>query len=125
MATGLAKCEQGVDRLVGDGPGGNGDESWESAARRELKEETGWLAEEFKWLTQGPSSAGMTSECQVFVRARKLSRGSGQQLEDGENIEVHEVPLQGIDAWLRKREAAGLLVDPKVWAALYFIHRRK
>jgi hypothetical protein len=30
------------------------------------------------------------------------------------------VPLPEVPAWLREREAAGTLVDPKVWAGLWF-----
>ena len=45
----------------------------------------------------------------------RLGRGGGV---DGESITVHEVPLAQVPAWLSSREAAGTLVDPKVWAGL-------
>ena len=90
------------------------------AAGRELEEETGYSAESFERLTEGPPSAGLSSELVVFVRAnglKKISAGGG----DGtENITVHEVALSGLTGWLQQREAEGLWVDPKVWAGAFF-----
>ena len=33
---------------------------------------------------------------------------------------VHAVPLGEVAEWLREREGQGLLIDPKVYAALWF-----
>jgi hypothetical protein len=33
---------------------------------------------------------------------------------------VHEVSLRSVESWLRRKSAAGLLIDPKVYAGLYF-----
>jgi ADP-ribose pyrophosphatase len=41
----------------------------------------------------------------------------------GEAITVHEVPVAAVEAELARREAAGALVDPKVWAGLWFARR--
>jgi ADP-ribose pyrophosphatase len=38
----------------------------------------------------------------------------------GEDIAVHEMPLLGADKWLAAKAQAGLLVDPKIYAGLYF-----
>jgi len=103
--------------LIGD----SGQESWETAALRELEEETGWTAEGMEKLTEGPTSAGLTSECVIFARARGVKRGGGQKLDSDEKITVHEVKMGEVAAWLREQEAAGMMVDPKVWAALYFV----
>ena len=68
----------------------------------------------------GPTSPGLTSEEIVIYRATGLRRvGPGGGLES-ESITVHEVPLAGAEAWLREREAAGLRIDLKVYAGLYF-----
>ena len=108
--------------LAGDGDSPAG-ESLAAAARRELVEETGWDAEVLEWIAAGPPSAGVTSEVVTFFRARSLSKvGTGGGVE-GEAITVHEVPLDGIEAFLAAREAAGVLVDPKVWAGLLFARR--
>lgn len=90
------------------------------AAQRELLEETGYMAGEMILLTAGPTSAGLTTEqISIFraVRLRKTQKGGG---DHGERITVHEVPLADVNSWLRSRQAAGSLVDPKLYIALYF-----
>lgn len=109
--------------LAGD-VAGEEHEALAAAARRELLEETGYDADAMEFLTAGPSSAGLTSEVITFFRAvgvRKAGPGGG----DGtENIVLHEVPVTKIRAWLRARETAGLLVDPKVYTGLLFLQDR-
>lgn len=103
--------------LIGD----EGEESAETAARRELLEETGYEAEHIRYLFTGPSSPGITSECIAFFLAdglRRVSAGGGVQ---GERITVHEVPLATIDAWLDAQRAQGIAVDPRIYTGLYFI----
>jgi len=51
---------------------------------------------------------------------RKVARGGG---DDTEDIEVHVVPLDQAHAWLQGKRADGVLVDPKIYAALYFAGR--
>ena len=104
--------------LVGDG---DDEETWQLAADRELREETGWRAAKFEKLTEGPTSAGLTSECITLVRAMGLVKEGRQELDGDEDIEVHEVKVEEVVGWLREREAAGMMVDPKVWAGLYFV----
>ena len=104
--------------LVGDE--GEGREAIDTAASRELEEEAGYEAAGFELLTEGPPSAGLTSEVVTFLRAiapRRIGEGGGV---GGEEIRVHHVPLVEVEAWLRKREEEGLLVDPKVWLGLWF-----
>ena len=108
--------------LAGDA-GSPAREPLEEAARRELVEETGWNAEAMERLTPGPPSAGVTSEIVTLFRARGLSKeGPGGGVE-GEAITVHEVPLASVEAFLHERAAGGTLVDPKVWAGLWFARR--
>jgi len=40
-----------------------------------------------------------------------------------ENITVHEVPLSEVHDWLATKAREGLLIEPKVYAGLYFIGR--
>lgn len=109
--------------IIGDEPGSSG-ESQTEAANRELAEETGYRAGHIEALTHGPASSGLTSETVTLFLASKLHRvgaGGGVAHED---IAVHEVPLTDIHAWLEAKAQSGVLVDPKVYAGLYFINRR-
>jgi ADP-ribose pyrophosphatase len=106
--------------IVGDGPP-DVEEDLKEAARRELLEETGYSADEIAVLTTGPSSSGITSELVTIVRATGLRRvhvGGGVAHE---NITVHEVPLTEVDRWLEAKAKAGFLIDPKIYAGLYFV----
>jgi ADP-ribose pyrophosphatase len=109
--------------LAGDEPGRE-HEPLEEAARRELLEETGWDCERVERLSAGPPSSGMSSEVVTLLRAHGLSRrGEGGGTAD-EGITVHAVPLGEAPEWLRERERGGTLVDPKVWAGLWFAERQ-
>jgi ADP-ribose pyrophosphatase len=105
--------------LAGDEPGRAG-ESLEEAAARELFEETGWEARSWERLSSGPPTAGLSSEVVTLMRGRGLVQtGAGGGAGD-ERIVVHAVSLAEVPGWLRRQEAAGRLVDPKVWAGLFF-----
>jgi ADP-ribose pyrophosphatase len=105
--------------LAGDEPGAHG-EALAEAARRELEEETGYGCDALEVVCEGPSSAGLTSEVLTVFRARGVRRvGAGGGVE-GEAITLHEVALAEVHAFLRRRTAEGALVDPKVYAALWF-----
>lgn len=109
--------------LVGDTPG-EADESLEDAARRELLEETGYAADRLEYLCAGPPSAGITNEILTLYLARDVERvASGGGVED-EQITVHTVPLDEVEAWLEQQVRDGKLVDPKVYAGLYFARFR-
>jgi len=108
--------------IIGDEPGGS-DEVHAEAARRELIEETGYEAGHIEALTHGPASSGLTSETVTLFRATDLRRvGAGGGVAH-EAITVHEVPLAEVHEWLATKSKAGVLVDPKVYAGLYFIGR--
>jgi len=110
--------------IIGDEPGGT-DETIAAAARRELLEETGYSADNIEELTTGPSSSGLTSERVTLVRASGLHRtgkGGGVAHED---IIVHEVPLVEILSWLEGKARTGVLIDPKVYAGLFFVTQNR
>ena len=106
--------------LVGDDPGME-NESFESAAQRELLEETGWHATEFKRIGLFPTSTGLTSEQVVLYSTRALEKKHEGGGVGDEMITAHEVPLAEIDGWIARQNASGRLVDPKVYAGLYFL----
>jgi ADP-ribose pyrophosphatase len=98
-----------------------GPEELEAAAARELEEETGWRAGRLERLTRGPASAGLSDELLTVFRATDLQPvgpGGGDASED---IQVHAVPLREVRAFLLAHQAAGGLVDLKVWAGLAFL----
>jgi ADP-ribose pyrophosphatase len=95
-----------------------------AAARRELLEETGYEAVSFDLLAEGPSSPGLTNEVYALLFAlnvRQVGPGGGDETED---IQVHAVPLDQVDAWLASKRQEGAVIDPKVYAGLYFALRR-
>lgn len=106
--------------LVGD-LSGSRNESAIAAAHRELLEETGYRAADMEVLVSGPSSAGMSNEILTLVRARGLTREHEGGGDDTEQITVHAVPLENAARWLLDKSAKGIQVDPRVFAALYFI----
>ncbi|KFN51622.1 hypothetical protein N790_14530 [Arenimonas malthae CC-JY-1] len=98
-------------------------DTMEEAARRELLEETGWLASEVKVLMVGPTSSGMSNELIAFVRARGLTRVHAGGGDETEQITVHEVPVDDAPRWLSARMAEGYSMDPKLWAGLWLLER--
>ena len=98
-------------------------ESLERAAQRELEEETGYRAQRFEYLVKGPVSAGFGTEVLTFLRAHDLEKVGPGGGVDNEDIEVFEVPVPDVPAFLQERQRLGRLVDPKVYAGLYFASR--
>jgi ADP-ribose pyrophosphatase len=101
--------------LVGD----EGPEDPSEAARRELAEETGHAAERLVRLARGPGSAGQSSEMITFFLAEPAERVGDQAAHDRGKIRVHVVPVAELFAWTARREAEGVVIDPKIWAGLY------
>lgn len=106
--------------ITGDEPG-TADEPHARAAQRELLEETGYASGCIEPLTTGPASSGLTSELVTLFFAsqlKKTGRGGGVAHEE---ITVHEVPLEQVHDWLQAQAASGVLIDPKIYAGLYFL----
>ena len=68
-----------------------------------------------------PSSAGMSDEVISFVLATGLTRVGPGGGDDSEDIEVHVVTLPEVDGWLTGQQSAGKPLDPKIYAALYWL----
>jgi len=103
--------------LIGDDSAG---EAVESAAARELEEETGYRAGRIEIIGDFFASPGMVSECFTLVRAHELAKvGPGGGVA-GEGITVHEVPRGEIGVFLAGQRARGLAIDVKMLALLSF-----
>lgn len=97
--------------LVGDE---DPDESVETAAARELIEETGYRADRVVAIGEFYSSPGMVSESFTLVRAEGLTRiGAGGGLGD-ENIVVHRLAIDDIPAFVAAKRAEGVAIDVKI-----------
>jgi ADP-ribose pyrophosphatase len=107
--------------LVGDEPGREQEDLIE-AARRELVEETGYLAKTLRLVSTSATSPGMTSDLVRFILASDLTKVGAGGGTPSENIRVHEVALSEARAWLSARERAGTMLAAKVFAGLYFAH---
>jgi len=94
------------------------------AAKRELKEETGYVAKHWTMLTEGPSSAGLSTEFISIFYATGLTRMTEGGGTGNEDIRVHHVNLADVPAWCEDRRAEGLMVDFKIFAALYLARSR-
>jgi nicotinamidase/pyrazinamidase len=112
------KCIEIPAGLVGDHEVHSGEEE-EVAARRELMEETGHEASEWTLLGRGPTTPGLSDEVMAIFLARGLKR-MGPVLGDGhEEITLHEVEIGKLRGWLREMEAAGRMIDVKVYSGLF------
>jgi ADP-ribose pyrophosphatase len=52
----------------------------------------------------------------------KTGKGTG---DGSEQITLHEVPLDGIEAWLRAKTREGAMIDLKVYGGLFFAGVRR
>lgn len=94
------------------------------AAKRELLEETGYEAAKIEPLITGPASSGLTSETVTIFLASDLKRVHAGGGVANEKITVHEVPLKNLHDWLEAKRAEGCMIEPKLFAALYFLNKR-
>jgi len=105
--------------LAGDIAGSEGEPLVE-AARRELEEETGYHAHEMRQVLEGPNSAGSSPHVMTFYLATGLTKVGAGGGDEHEDIQVHVVPIKGIEFWLKEQEKLGKLLDPKIYAGLWF-----
>ena len=108
--------------LAGDT--GDRDEELKTAAQRELLEETGYRAGFLEELLTCPSTPGMSDEIVTIFYASDLERVGSGGGDNNENITVHHVPLESATRWLETRMTEGIMVDPKIYAGLFWAGRR-
>ena len=108
--------------LVGDT--GDSDEAFIVAAERELLEETGFKASSMEELLTCPSSSGLTDELITLYYASGLERVGLGGGDGSEKITVHLVKLSEAVAWLEQRSQEGFMIDPKIFAGLFWASMR-
>ncbi len=96
------------------------DESQREAARRELVEETGYTAEEFIFLAEGPVSSGLSTEVLTVFLAKNITPATAllkQQYppDESEDIEIIRMPLSVIYERLAVFQERGDIIDLKIY----------
>ena len=109
--------------LVNDNKDCHKNESMALAAQRELLEETGYQAQRMKKILTGPVSAGFSSDLISIYLASGLTKKTDGGGDATENIRTYTVPLAHVERWLKEKMRQGCLIDPKVYAGLYFLYR--
>ena len=87
-------------------------------AKRELLEETGYLAREWTELTTIHNAIGYADERIVLYLAEGLEPGT-QKLDDNEFVEVFTAPLDDLMRWI----AAGEVTDVKTVIGAFFVQK--
>jgi 8-oxo-dGTP pyrophosphatase MutT (NUDIX family) len=95
-------------------------ESQKEAAVRELVEETGYTAEEFIFLAEGPVSSGLSTEVLTAFLAKNITPASDllkQQYppDESEDIEIIRMPLSVIYERLAIFQERGDIIDLKIY----------
>lgn len=106
--------------LSGDEPGQQG-EALILSAQRELLEETGFVAKKLVLVADCPSSPGLTNEIVSYFFAKNVRKEGNGGGVSHEQITVHTPTIATISRWLKRQVKLGKLIDPKVYAALYFV----
>ena len=106
-----AQCIELPAGLVGDETAG---EAIETAAARELEEETGYRPDRIELLGRFASSPGMVSETFTLVRAHGLKKVGDGGGDGHENIIVHRVPLDQVGNFIDQKRAEGAVMDVKL-----------
>ncbi len=109
--------------LIGD-ESDRQDENAIQAAKTELLEETGYKAKSFTYLGKGATSPGMSNEVVQYVKAENLKRVSKTLGTESEAIvKVHQVPLKGIQEWLKEKQNEGYVINCSVYSGLGLLNK--
>ncbi|EFM24938.1 nudix-type nucleoside diphosphatase, YffH/AdpP family [Peptoniphilus duerdenii ATCC BAA-1640] len=106
-----------VDKIIYEVPAGmiEHDENPKDAALRELEEETGYRAKNIEYLTEFYSTPGFCTEKLSIFYAKDLEF-VGQNLDEGENLEVVEMPLEETMSMIE----SGEIMDGKTISSILF-----
>ncbi|MDP2091336.1 MAG: NUDIX hydrolase [Candidatus Gracilibacteria bacterium] len=93
----------------------------EQTVEKEVKEETGYIAEKIMYLLKGPKSAGLTNETANYYYAEASGERGEQDLGQAElSLEVIEVQntISDLLNLCLEKEKSGVLVCPSIWSAV-------
>lgn len=96
-------------------------EAAKKAAIRELREETGFIANDATFITMANTSPGFTNEEVYIFITNSLSSRTNQQLDESEDIDVYEVEFQEAMEMIKKNEITNIVTI----AALYWLNANK
>ena len=96
------------------------DTSLEMAVARELKEETGYVFEEFIYLGKTSANPSTHNNWMHFYLATGGEKTAVQQLDDFEDIEVHLLKLDEVKRMLRENE---IVQSMHCTALFYALHK--
>jgi len=121
----IKQYRHGVQEVLWEIPGGvveDGEDPLEGV-KRELLEETGYTASEFIQvgaLYPNPAIQTNTMYCFLALNAEKVTR---QNLDDGEDIEVHLVPLDELIEMAKRGEFPHALQVAALFQALAYLEK--
>jgi 8-oxo-dGTP pyrophosphatase MutT (NUDIX family) len=111
-----------VNNFVVEFPAGLNDkgESLVNAARRELIEETGYTADDFVFLCEGPLSSGLSTEILSVFLAKDAVPATNElkqqyPAEETENIEIIKTPMTELYDTLEAFRKNGDYIDLKIY----------
>jgi len=121
----IRQYRHGVQDILWEIPGGVVEDGEEPLAgiRRELLEETGYTASEFIQVGKlYPNPAFQTNTVYYFL-ALDAEKVTGQSLDDGEDIEVHLVPLDSLIEMVKRGEFPHALMVAALFHVLAYLDR--
>lgn len=121
----IKQYRHGVEKVLWEIPGGvvEDDEDPMEGVKRELLEETGYTASKFIQvgaLYPNPAIQTNTMYCFLALDAELMGE---QELDDGEDIEVHLVPLNELVAMTKRGEFPHALQVAALFQALAYLDR--